>query len=73
MPKKVTYLVRRELGGSMATIQAQSVRGAMVAYLARYGRDVEEGEEFRVKEREHGDWTWFRRTASGVRQFNGTN
>lgn len=68
---KAAYQIRREIDGTIRTVQAHSDRGAMVSFLAEYGSGVDKGEEFRVKARGTTGWTWFRRTASGIRQFDG--
>jgi hypothetical protein len=69
---KQAYLVRREADGTMRTVQALSVRGAMTAFAAEYAPEA--GEEFRVKLRGTTGWTWYRITPSGgLREFDGGN
>lgn len=63
MPVKKSYLVRREADGTQRTIVAQSERGAMVLFVVGYHPPA--GEDFRVKERGDGGWTWYRVLGGG--------
>lgn len=54
MPKAEQYLVRREADGTMRTIVAHSVRGAMQIFLTRYTPPP--GEFYLVKKRGEGEW-----------------
>lgn len=54
------YLVRGP-DGRMSTVNARSLDGAKRAYLASpKGRSLERGDIFRVKPRNHGDWTHYK-------------
>lgn len=60
------FLVRRVADGTVRTIVARgSEKNAMRSFVARYGPPV--GEEFAVKRRGDGDWTYFRTTNNGIR------
>jgi hypothetical protein len=64
------YLVRSESDGTMRTVQAQSVRGAMTRFVAEYGPPTDE--VFWVKARlaqnpGSGGWDYFKVTRNGIR------
>jgi len=59
MPSKDSYLVRGP-GGTMATIVAHSIRGALKLYLHKY--KPEPGGAVSVKVRGAGDWHDFKVT-----------
>lgn len=60
------FIVWRIADGTMRTIVARgSEKNAMRTFVARYGPPV--GEDFGVKRRGAGDWTYFRTTSRGIR------
>jgi len=61
------YLIRRIDDGTLRTLEAQSVRGAMRLFVAKYGPPI--GETFAVKLRlGTEDWTYYSVTKRGIRQ-----
>jgi hypothetical protein len=67
-PAEELWLVQRVIDGTMRTIAARgSAKNAMRSFVARYGPPP--GEDFGVKRRGDGGWTYFRTTSRGIRSI----